>query len=82
MHNIESVKEMKKRVNGSMTVEAALIYPYLLLITVLLIQLTMYQYAVVRKQAAKLYDAVLTERETETSELIRATDMAFDLLDN
>lgn len=81
MHNIERESEMKNRVNGSMTVEAALIYPYLLLITVLLIQLTMYQYAVVRKQAAKLYDAVLTERETEPSELIRAADMAFDLFD-
>lgn len=79
MYDIERVNGMKKRVSGAMTVEAALIYPYLLLITVLLIQLTMYQYAVVRKQAAKLYDAVVAEREFETSELIRAADMAFDL---
>ena len=79
MYVTESVGKMKKRISGAMTGEAALIYPYLLLITVLLIQLTMYQYAVVRKQAAKLYDAVVTEREFEASELIRAADMAFDL---
>lgn len=72
---------MKKRVKGSMTVEAALLYPYMILITILLIKLTVYQYAVVKKQAAKLYDAIFTERVTETSELIRAADTAFDLFE-
>ncbi len=70
---------MKKRIRGSMTVEAALLYPYMILITVLLIKLTVVQYAVVNKQAADLYDAVFTERSLETPELIRATDTAFDL---
>lgn len=72
---------MKKRVKGSMTVEAALLYPYLILITVLLVKLTVYQYAVVKKQASELYDAVFTERKAETSELIRASDTAFELFD-
>jgi len=73
---------MKERVKGSMTVEAALLYPYLILITVLLIKLTVVQYTVVNRQAAELYDAVFTERGLENPELIRAMDTAFDLFEN
>lgn len=72
---------MKRNVNGSMTVEAALLYPYLLFITFLLVRLTVVQYAVVREQAATLYDAVFTERNLQTSELLRATDTAFDFFE-
>lgn len=70
---------MKKRVKGSMTVEAALLYPYLILITVLLIKITVVQYTVVNRQAEELYDAVFTERRMESPELIRAAETAFDL---
>lgn len=69
---------MKQRVKGSMTVEAALLYPFLLLLAFLLVKLTVYQYAVVREQAAALFDAVFTERNMQASELLRATDTAFD----
>lgn len=69
---------MKQRVNGSMSVEAALLYPYLFLIAFLLVKLTIAQYAVVQKQAAELYDAVFTDRQMQTSELLRFTDTAFD----
>lgn len=72
---------MKKCVKGSMTVEAALLYPYMILITILLIKLTVYQYAVVKKQAAELYAAVFTEPVAEISELVRAADTAFDLFE-
>lgn len=72
---------MKQRMKGSMTVEAALIYPYLLLITFLLVRLTVFQYAVVRDRAAVLFDAVFKERKLQTSELLRATDTAFDLFE-
>lgn len=72
---------MKKRLNASMTVEAALLYPFLLLVTCLLVRVTVYQYVEVRAQAAGLYDAVFTERTMETSELLRATDTAFDFFE-
>lgn len=72
---------MKRNVNGSMTVEAALLYPYLLFITFLLVRLTVVQYAVVKEQAVTLCDAVFTERKLQTSELLRATDTAFDFLE-
>lgn len=67
------------RMKASMTVEAALLYPYLLLITFLLVKVTVYRYAEVQFQAARLYDAVFTEREAEASELLRLADTAFDL---
>lgn len=72
---------MKRDVNGSMTVEAALLYPYLLFITFLLVRLTVVQYAAVKEQAATLCDAVFTEQKLQTSELLRATDTAFDFLE-
>ncbi len=72
---------MRKRVNGSMTVEAAILYPYFLLITCLLIRLTVARYGMVRKQAAELYDEVFKERKMQTSELLRLTDTAFDFLE-
>lgn len=72
---------MGRRIKASMTVEAALLYPGLLLVTFLLVKLTVYQYAVVRQQAAELYDTVFTERKIETSQLLRLADTAFDFLD-
>lgn len=72
---------MKQRVKASMTVEAALLYPSLLLVTFLLIKLTVYQYTTVQYQAAELYDAVFKERKIEASELLRIADTAFDFLD-
>ena len=72
---------MKKKISGSMTVEAALLYPYFLLITCLLIRLTVARYLVVQKQAAELYDGVFKERKLQTSELLRLTDTAFDFLE-
>lgn len=64
-----------------MTVEAALLYPYFFLITVLLIQLTVARYGVVCKQAEQLYDAVFIDRKWETSERLRLTDTAFDFFE-
>lgn len=72
---------MKKRINGSMTVEAALLYPYFLLITCLLIRLTVARYLVVQKQAEELYDGVFKERKLQTSGLLRLTDTAFDFFE-
>ncbi len=71
---------MKQRMKASMTVEAALLYPCMLLITFLLVKMTVYQYLAVQKQAAELYDAVFEERKTETSELLRIADTAFEFL--
>lgn len=68
---------MKKRVKGSVTVEAALLYPYFLLITCLLVRLTVVRYQVVQQQAAELYDQVFQQRKLQTSELLRLTDTAF-----
>ncbi len=72
---------MKQKLKASMTVEAALLYPFLLLITCLLVKLTVYQYVAVQKQAAKLYDAVFTERHLETPDILRASDTAFDFFE-
>lgn len=71
---------MKQRITASMTVEAALLYPTMLLIVFLLVKLTVYQYAVVQMQAAELYDVVFHERKTETSQILRIADTAFDFL--
>lgn len=70
---------MRRRSNAFMTVEAALLYPMLFLITFLLVQITIYRYGGVQKQAAQLYDAAVQEREIETPELLRAADTAFSL---
>ncbi len=72
---------MKQIIKGSMTVEAALLYPFLLLITFLLIKITVYQYRAVLTQAAELFDAVFTERELQAPELLRAADTAFDFFE-
>lgn len=71
---------MNRRVQGSMTVEAALLYPYLLMIAFLLVKMTVGQYMAVNQQAAILYDAVFTEDKFETSNRIRFADMAFELI--
>lgn len=71
---------MKQRLTASMTVEATLLYPTMLLLTFLLVKLTVYQYVTVQKQAAELYDAVFIEQKTEASQLIRITDTAFEFL--
>ncbi len=70
---------MKQRINASMTVEAALLYPYLLLVTFLVVKMTVYEYVVVREQAAALYDAVFTRKQPGPSELLRLADAAFEL---
>ncbi|MDD6034738.1 MAG: hypothetical protein PUC30_00845 [Lachnospiraceae bacterium] len=72
---------MKQIIKGSMTVEAALLYPFLLLITFLLIKITVYQYRAVLTQAAELFDDVFTERELQAPELLRAADTAFDFFE-
>lgn len=72
---------MKTKIKGSMTVEAALLYPYLLFITFLLVKLTVARYVVVREQAAHLYDEVFSERKLQASELLRGADTAFDFFE-
>ena len=73
---------MRQRIKASMTVEAALLYPCLLLITFLLVKMTVYQYLTVQMQAADLYDSTIHERKTETSEILRIADTAFDFWDD
>ena len=72
---------MKRRIQGSMTVEAAFLYPYLLTIAFLLVKLTIGQYAAVNHQAAMLYDAVFAEERMRTSKLLRFGDTAFDFFE-
>lgn len=70
---------MEQRSNASLTVEAALLYPMLFLLTFLLVWITVYRYREVQKQAGQLYDAVVAERTMETPELLRAADVAFSM---
>lgn len=72
---------MRHKVKGSMTVEAAFLYPYLLTIVFLLVKLTFGQYAAVNRQAAMLYDAVFTEERLETTKLLRFADTAFEFFE-
>ncbi|MBQ9768106.1 MAG: pilus assembly protein [Lachnospiraceae bacterium] len=72
---------MQQGEKGSVTVEAALLYPFLLLITFLLVQMTLRQYQATAMQSAQLYDAVFTERNMQSADLIRATDAAFDFFE-
>ena len=69
---------MKQRIKGSMTVEAAFLYPYMLMITFWLVMVTTDLYAAVNQQAAELYDAVFTEEVPAVSEVLRLADTAFD----
>lgn len=70
---------MEQRSNASLTVEAALLYPMLFLLTFLLVRITVYRYREVQNQAGQLYDAVVAERTMETPELLRAADVAFSV---
>ena len=70
---------MKKRKKASFTVEAAILYPFLLMITFVLGRTTVFQYVTVREQAAVFYDTVFTERKLVSSEFLRLSDIAFDL---
>ena len=72
---------MKQRLKGSMTIEAAFLYPYLLTIAFLLVKLTIGQYAAVNYQAARLYDTVFAEEKLETSKILRFSDTAFDFFE-
>lgn len=72
---------MKRRIQGSMTVEAAFLYPYLLTIAFLLVKLTVGQYEAVNRQAAGLYDTVFTEERSETVKLLRFADTAFEFFE-
>lgn len=69
---------MQQGEKGSITVEAAFLYPFLLLVTFLLVQMTMRQYQATVVQAARLYEAVFSGRKLSTADLIRAADAAFD----
>lgn len=71
---------MEQRITASMTVEAALLYPVMLMIAFLLVKMTVFQYLTVQTQAAELYDGVFRERKIETSQLLRIADTAFDYL--
>lgn len=73
--------KQRKRMTASLTVEAAFIYPYLLLITFLLVKLTVYRYLAVQKSAADLYDAVVAKQGITATERLRLSDTAFDLFD-
>jgi len=64
-----------------MTVEAALLYPFLLMIAFLLVKLTVGQYLAVNRQAAMLYDTVFTEKKMKTSEVLRLADTAFEFFE-
>lgn len=70
---------MKKKMKASATVEAALIYPFLFLITFFLVRITMYQYAAVQQEAGVLFDKVCGKGFLQTPELVRISEAAFDL---
>ncbi len=72
---------MKNGWRGSVTVEAAILYPMLLTVTFLLVQVTLRQYQAVGVQAARLYNAVVTERKMQTPDIIRAAGTAFDFFE-
>ncbi|MCH5273270.1 MAG: hypothetical protein J1E35_06315 [Lachnospiraceae bacterium] len=72
---------MRQKLQGSITVEAALLYPFLLFLTFLLVKLTLSEYEAAAEQAAGLYRAVFTERELQAPELVRASDTIFDFFD-
>ena len=57
---------MKRRVQGSMTVEAAFLYPYLLSITFLLVWLTIGQYEAARRYggAGVMFTCLVEGRES------------------
>lgn len=74
-------ESMKRKMQGSMTVEAAFLYPYLLMIAFLLVKLTLGQYAAVNRQAARLYDSVFMEERLETTKLLRFADTAFEFFE-
>lgn len=78
---MKGCEKVKTKLKGSVTVEAALLYPYLLLITFLLVKLTVARYGVVKGQAASLFDAVFSEGELQASELLRGADTAFEFFE-
>lgn len=69
---------MQRKLKGSVTVEAALLYPFLLLITFLLVRLTLGEYAATGAQAADLCRTVFTGRRLQAPEIIRASEAVFD----
>lgn len=72
---------MQQNLKGSVTVEAALLYPFLLLITFLLVKLTLCQYEAVAARAADLCRTVFTGRGLQSPEIIRASEAIFDFFD-
>lgn len=72
---------MQQKLKGSVTVEAALLYPFLLLITFLLVKLTLCQYEAVANQAADLCRTVFTGQKLQAPEIIRASETVFDFFD-
>lgn len=65
--------------NGSVTVEAAFLFPVLFTITFLLVQTTLVQYKEVQNQAGILYDAVVKEEKITIADRIRIADTAFEV---
>lgn len=64
--------------NGSVTVEAAVLFPVLFTITFLLVQNTLLRYEEVQQQAGILYDAVVREEKIAITDRIRIADTAFE----
>lgn len=72
---------MQQNLKGSVTVEAALLYPFLLLITFLLVKLTLCQYEATGARAADLCRTVFTGRGLQAPEIVRASEAIFDFFD-
>lgn len=69
----------QREYSGSLTVEAAVLFPFLFTITFLLVQTTMIRYKEVSEQAGILYDAVFQEEKLAISDRIRIADTAFEM---
>lgn len=71
-------KHLRKELKGSITVEAAVLYPFFLLLTLTLIVLTVKAYHTIQEQACQLYKEVVSEQRFSSSERLRFLDTAFD----
>lgn len=64
---------------GSMTVEAALLFPFLFLITFVLTQNTLVRYEEVTNRAGEFFDAAVREERFMAADKLRIADTAFEL---
>ena len=62
-----------------MTVEAALLFPFLFLITFVLTQNTLVRYEEVINRAGELFDAAVREERFMAADKLRIADTAFEL---